>query len=161
MPIITIQGTVIEFPNTASAPSWSEAVIQFAQAVELALQQTAGAFDVPPQTLNIDAQNPGTNISIAELAFPVSEVRKITISYAVVRQTSLSNVSQEGTIEAVYNINNPVNNKFERRHNYSGDASITFDISDTGQVSFSTAALSGTGHTGTIIFSAKALQNTY
>lgn len=161
MPIITIQGTIIDAPNVAADPNWAPAIIQFMQAVELALRVTTGDFDVAPQTLNIDSYNPGTNVNIDELSFSVADVRDVTISYAVVRSTSLSNVSESGTFRAVYNSANPIGNKFEVTRVARGDASISLAISDTGQVSFSTSALSGTGHAGTLIFSAKALQNAY
>jgi hypothetical protein len=38
-----------------------------------------------------------------------------------------------------------------------GDGYITFTVTDTGQVEFSTTAISGTGHTGTLTFVAQAI----
>lgn len=83
MPQITIQNTVIDFPDSAQSPNWSEPVIAFAEAVELALASVVGPYDVPSQVLNIDAYNPGTDIEITALNFPSSEVRSAFIRYAL------------------------------------------------------------------------------
>lgn len=157
---ITISGTPIEFPTSGSDPNWANAVVAFAQAVEGALQNVSGAFDVSPQVLNIDAQNPGTNIDITSLSFPTSEVRAIILSYAVFRQTSSVAVSETGELRYNYNPDNLIGNKWEKNRDYQGDAKISFTMSDTGQVSFSTTALAGTNHVGAITFTAKALLQT-
>jgi hypothetical protein len=81
------------------------------------------------------------------------------IKYAVVRETSNGIVSQGGYLDFTYNADHPTNNKWEKNHRYDGDASITFSITDTGQVQFSTDALIGSNHTGEIMFSATTLLN--
>jgi hypothetical protein len=157
---INIQGTLIEFPSSGASPDWSPAIIQFAQAVEAALANVAGAFDVAPQVLNIDAYNPGSNISINALSFPVSQVRAATISYAVFRQTSTNTVSESGEIRVNYNPDGLIGNKWQITRDYQDNANISFAISDTGQISFTTTTLAGTNHTGAITFAAKALLQT-
>lgn len=157
MPTIEIQGTEIEFPNTSSSPDWSEAVIQFAQAVEEALASVVGAFDVAPQALVIDAYNPGTNVDIPSLSFPTSSVRSAFIRYAVFRDTSSTSAYESGELLVVYNPDGPINNKWEVGQRLLGDGKITFNVTDTGQVRFSTTALAGSDHTGKLTFVAQAI----
>lgn len=160
MPSINIQGTIIDFPDSGSSPNWAQAVIEFAQAVESSLSGLAGPFDVSPQTLNIDAQNPGTNVDITNLTFPTSEVRSAFIRYAVYRSTTTNSAYESGSLEVVYNPNGPVNQKWEVVREYVGDGSITFSMTDVGQIRFSTSALAGLNHTGVITYTAQAiLQN--
>lgn len=160
MPTITIAGTPIEFPNSSSSPNWAEGVISFAEAVESALTSAVGPYDVPPQVVTIDAYNPGVNVDIAALNFPVSNVRAAFIRYSVFRTASGPSTTayEAGTMILVYNPNGSTNNKWEVVRNYVGDASITFSVTDTGQVRFTTTQIGSTGHTGKLSFVAQALQ---
>lgn len=161
MPSITIGGTVIDFPDTGASPDWSPAIIQFAQAVELALAGLVGPYDVGPQSFNIDAYNPGTNISIPFLTFSTSEVRGAFIRYTVYRNTSTTTLSEIGNILIIYNPTNPTSNKWEiSRETVSGSAQISFSITDTGQIQFTTQTLSGIDHNGLIRASAQAFEQT-
>lgn len=157
MPDINIQGTIISFPDSAASPNWAEAVDQFAKAVEGALGSVVGAFDVAPQALIIDPYNPGTNIDITPLSFPVSSVRSAFIRYAVFRSTTATSVYESGELLVVYNPNGPINNKWEIAQRLVGDAQITFSITDAGQVRFSTIALAGSNHTGKLTFVAQSI----
>lgn len=57
----------------------------------------------------------------------------------------------------VYNPNGTIGNLWELIRNYEGNGQITFSINDSGQVQYSTVALSGSNHQGIISFSAQAL----
>ena len=158
---ITIQGTEIEFPESGESPDWGEAVVEFAEAVEDALASVAGTFDVPPQTLNIDAQNPtSTNVDIPNLSFSTASVRAAFITVAVYRDTSTTTVSEAFDIITVYNPENGSGLKWSLSVSSVGDDSLTtFNITDVGQVQFTTTALGGTGHTGLITYTGKAVLN--
>lgn len=157
MPTITISGTVIDFPDTAESPDWSSAVIEFALAVESALSGLAGPFDVSPQIMNIDSYNPGTTVDIPNLAFPTTDVRGAFIRYSVYRNTSTDTQTESGQIIITYNPANSIGSKWEIIRSFTGDASILFNITDTGQIQFSTTALGGLNHTGRISYAANAL----
>lgn len=154
---ITIGGTVIDFPSSAQSPNWAPGIIQFAQAVESALSTVVGPADIPAQTLNIDSYNPGTDVIIPNLSFSTTSVLSANIRYSVIRTTSMTTVAEAGNISIVYNSTNPVNSKWEIERDYVGNASISFTITDAGQVKFSTTTLSGSSHTGTISYAATAL----
>lgn len=163
---LIVKGTVIELPSSGQSPNWSSGIIQAIQALTAAVNAVTGTYDVAPQVQNIDANNNSTNVTITNLSFPISEVRSATILYAVHRITEDSGpadgqeVAEGGTITVVYNASNPTNNKWEIIRNYAGNANITFSITDTGQLRFSTTALTGINHEGTLSFRALSILNT-
>lgn len=154
---INIAGTIIDFPESGNSPNWSPAVIEFAQTVESALAGTIGPFDVPPQVLTIDAYNPGVNVDMPNFAFPTSDVRAVSIVYSVYRNTTLTTVVESGNLQMVYNPAGPVNNKWDVARDFVGDAQISFNVTDLGQVQFTTTTLSGSNHVGALSYQAKAL----
>lgn len=158
MPTITIQGTIIDFPNSGASPNWAPAVIEFAQAVEEAIASAIGEFDVPPQVLTIDSSNPASNVDITALNFPTSDVRGVDIFYSVFRETDSTSAVESGTMTIVYNSDGSIGNKWELTREYTGPgAEIEFNITDTGQVQYTTTALSGINHIGRISFYARSL----
>lgn len=161
MPTITIAGTPIDFPNSGSSPNWAPEVIRFAQAVEAALEGVVGPFDVLPQFFTLTgAHNPTSSpVEIVSLSFPVANVRSFIMEYDVFRETDSTQVTESGTFWGNYNEDGPTGDKWDFSLEKVGDADITFDISDTGQVSFETTAIAGTGHTGRINFRARAFAN--
>ena len=164
VPII-IKGTRINLPSSGASPLWSPAIIEAFQALADAVNTFAGSFDVPPQTQSIDIYNPGANIDIDNLVFPVSEVRSATIYYSVARKTNDSGppdgveVSESGTLEINYNNSRTSGNKWEVIREGSSESTVEFIVTDLGQVQFTTEALAGIDHTGTISYRALAILN--
>lgn len=156
MPTITISGTVIEFPDSGESPNWAPAIIEFAQAVEGALSGLAGSFDVQPQTFVIDSFNPGSNIDIPNLNFPSSDVRAANIRYTVHRETDTVEANETGMIWIVYN---NTNGNWDISQESADNGQIDFNITNTGQVQFTTITLAGLNHTGFITFAAQSLEN--
>jgi len=77
------------------------------------------------------------------------------------RETTLANADEAGDIIAVYNPNNSVGFKWTvSQVRTSGGAQISFNMTDNGQIQFSTTALSGASHSGKITFEARALEQT-
>lgn len=153
---VTIQGTVIPVPESGDSPNWAQAMTEFAQAVGSALSSVVGSFDVPPQVFAIDNFNPGTNVPIPALTFSTANVRGALIKYACHRITDSLEVSEEGTLNIVYNASGTTGNKWSVSRVAVGDALISFLISDIGKVSFTTATIAGLNHIGQISYSATA-----
>lgn len=165
MPKLNIKGTIVTIPNSGASPGWAEGVITAISALTAAVNSVTGTYDVAPQIQNIDANNASSNVVIDNLIFPVSDVRSATIYYSVYRKTENSGPAdgqekvEGGTIQIVYNASNPLGNKWEVIREYAGDAQINFIVTDTGQVEFTTTALTGINHVGTISFRAIAILN--
>jgi hypothetical protein len=155
---ITIQNQVIDFPISASAPNWAPALVQFALAVQEAFLATIGPYDISPQSYDISSFNPASNQSILGLSFSTAAVRGAFIRYTVYRSTNTTTLAECGLMQIVYNPTNPVGHLWEVTREYAGDAQVTFNITDLGQVQMSSTTLSGTGYTAKITFAAQSLQ---
>jgi hypothetical protein len=158
MPDITINGQVISFPASGDSPDWSPAIVQFAQAVAAALAISTNAYDVSPQTFTIDSYNSASNVNIPNLTFPTNAVRTVFIRYSVYRTTNSANAYEAGDLVAIYNPNNATNSKWavSQIRSAGGGANLTFNMTDAGQIQFTTTALSGSSHAGKIAFDARA-----
>lgn len=156
---VTINGTTIQFPTSGDSPSWAPAVTEFAQLTEAALNSFVGPFDIPPQIFIMTA-NANTNVNLPNLAFPTSTVRGAIISYSVFRSTDTVTATETGTVVVNYNPTNPVGNKWEISTDFVGNSQTIFNITDVGQVQFSTTLISGVNYTGSCTYQAKAVLTT-
>lgn len=165
MPRLIIKGTPVQIPDSAASPNWAPGIIQGFEALADAVNAITGSFDVAPQVQNIDANNSSTNVNITNLSFPTSDVRAATVYYSVYRKTDPSGppdgeeVSEGGTLEIVYNEARPSTQKWEIVRSGAGDAKIDFNVTDLGQIQFSTNALTGINHVGTLSFRAISILN--
>lgn len=168
MPKIIIKGTVIDIPNSGSSPNWSPAVIEGFQSLADAVNVFTGTYDVAPQVMNIDAFGSSTNIDIDNLVFPPAEVRAVTIFYTVYRKTEESapaagdavEVVESGSLECNYNNSRLSTQKWSVGRIGEDDAKIDFNVTDLGQVQFTTQSLTGINHTGIIAYRALSILNT-
>lgn len=166
MAIITIKGTEINLPDSGASPNWAPAIIEAFEALADAVNSISATFDVAPQAQNIDANNSSTNVDLNNLNFPSSDVRAATVYYTVFRMTQNSGppdgqeVVEAGTLEISYNDDRPVTQKWEMVRSGQSEAFIDFNITDLGQIRFSTTALTGINHTGIVSYRALAILNT-
>jgi hypothetical protein len=157
MPLITIGNIPINFPNTGNSPVWSDAVIQFAEAVANAINATSGPYDIPPQVYNIIADT-NTGVSIPNLQFPVTNVRGAFIYYTVARVTNTASAYETGVLQLSYQPDRSTpGTLWDIQREYNGEANVTFAITDAGQVTFSSAPLGGVFQSGQISFFAHSL----
>lgn len=154
---INIQGTQISLPSSSESPNWSSGIIQAFQAIANALSFAVGPYDISPQVYDISAFNSVSNQSVTGLTFSNASVRGAIIRYSVFRTSTATTVAETGMIDIVYDPGNTTGHKWEISREYTGNASITFSISDTGQIQFSTTSIGGTSHQGKISFAAQAL----
>ena len=156
---IQIQSTVIDFPTSGESPNWAPAMLQFALAVENALNASIGPYDVAPQIQTVDT-NGVTDLDITNLAFPSTDVSQVVIDYSVLRTITEGETdkiyTEGGKLNCTYR---PENNRWELTQTKTGDAKSTFSMSLLGQVSVSFDVLPGTGatHRGHVSFRAVSL----
>ena len=155
---INIQGTTDTFPSSGESPNWAPAIIQFAQLVSAALAFSVGPFDIPPQTF-VMTSNVNNNVPLPNLSFPTTQVQGAIIDYSVSRSTNSVVVSETGSMVINYNSSFPVGKKWEISQDYVGGSQTTFNITDVGQIQFSTTLIAGTSHQGKITYQAKAILN--
>jgi hypothetical protein len=159
---ININGITVNFPASGDSPNWSPAVIQAIELIAEALTISAGPFDIPPQNF-VMTSNVNTNVPIPNLEFPVSAVQGSIIFYGVQRSTNSTKVSQSGILILNYDPTQSPGSLWQITDEFasanSNGADITFNVTDVGQLQFSTTSIAGTGHTGTINFRALAVLN--
>ena len=157
MPLLTILGTPVEFPNASASPQWAPAVIQFAELVTEALQSAVGDFDVSPQVFALQ-NNVNTNLDLPNLSFSTSEVRSANIVFSVYRETSSGTSYAEGEINIFYN-DDLAEWAIQREDNVGNIVDeVLFNITSTGQVQITTTSLSGSSYTGKVGYYAKTLK---
>lgn len=156
MPKITIQGTVINFPDSGASPNWAPAVVEFAEAVSAALGSVTGSYDVPPQVLQLPNEI-NTNISIPRLSFPSTEVRSVVVTYAIYRKSTDTIEVEAGELEFVFNSDS--NQWLMNREGVGTDVvNASFHVTGSGQVQLSTTAMvSGAYEEGALSYQAKAI----
>ena len=154
---VTIQGTTIPVASSGESPNWASGIVSVIQAIANALSSVIGPYDISTQSFDISSYNSVSNQNITGLVFSTAVVRSALIRYTVYRNTNSTTVAETGLMEVVYNPGNSSGHKWELMREYTGNASITFNITDTGQVQFTTTSISGTGHSGKISFSAQAI----
>lgn len=165
MPKITIKGTVINIPNSAASPNWAPNIIEAFEALAEAVNAVTGTYDVAPQTQNIDLNNSSLNVALNNLVFPSSDVRAATVYYTVHRVTEDSGIGdaeelvEAGTLEISYDNSRPVDQKWELVRMGQGEAKIDFNVTDLGQIRFSTSPLTGINHTGIVSYMAISILN--
>lgn len=158
MPRITILGTPVDFPDTGNSPLWSDAIVQFAQLVELALSGLVTAGDLGKEYFPLNAgHNPVSSLSITGFQFDPATVRSAYPRYYVYRKTDTVEVVEAGVIYMTYNPSNPVNSKWEVSVQRIGSASVTITVTDMGQVQMTLGTLAGTNHEGKVGFVAQTL----
>lgn len=159
---ITIQGTPIQFPSSGRSPNWAPAVIQFAQAVEEALQGVVGPGDVSAQVTDL-LNNQAAPLDIPALTFPNGTVRVAFINYYIFRTDATpSTLLEQGEIQVAYNPANGSGLKWELSQQRKGgsESGVEFTMTDAGVMQYTSSNMTGGSYTGKIGFSAKALTQT-
>lgn len=159
MPRLVIGTQVIEFPNSGADPLWSEAVIDFAEAVTAQLATVASPFDIPPK-VQILTSDSNVNLNIQDAVFPSGSVRSFTLYYTIYRTNGVISVIDQGEVAGMYDTLNAawsLNDTFQgTRQASSGLPYQTFNMSGD-QLQLNTTAIGGAYSTvdSTISYSAK------
>lgn len=151
MATITVQGTSITIPDSGTSPNWSQGIIQALELLASAVAISVGPYDITPQIYTM-VSNANTNVSLTNLSFPTNQVRSAFIKYSVYRNTNSTTVTEGGQMIITYN-----GSTWDKIQSYGAGASVTFTVTNSGQVQFSSTAISGTGHIGSISYSAQCL----
>lgn len=122
MPKIQIGSEVIDFPSTGRDAVWSEAVTEFAVAVEGALSGVASAYDINPNSVALPNNTSFTPIASGEISFPSGFLRSFQFIYSIQR-VGLSGkyISETGVILGVFNEDPGVNGGWKINHQFNGE----------------------------------------
>lgn len=157
---ITIGNQVISLPDVNEDPNWAQGLVEAFQAIAAALQSLIGTGDVVPQVYTMVANN-NSDVVLPSLSFANDIVRGAAVRYAIIRTTDTNSEAEYGNLELIFNESASVGNKWQMSREFVGSSTVTFAVDDNGEVSFSSATLSGANHTGKISFAAQALLQDY
>ena len=157
---IQIQNQVIDFPASGESPNWAPAIIQFAKAVENALNASVGPYDVAPQVQVMD-DNGFSDKNITNLSFPPVDVSQVVIDYSVQRTITdgVDKVYTEGGVLTCTYRPELSTDPWSFTQTKTGDAKCSFTIDASGQIKISFQVLPGTAvtHRGIVSFRARSL----
>ncbi len=150
---LNVNNSIFNYPTAGEPKGWGEDATAWAEEVTIVLNDLKGPNDILQSTANIQNGQP-TAASIAGLIFDPGKVRSATITYNVYRITSDDEKVEYGELFVSYI---PSSGVFSLAQESSEDGGIIFDVTNGGQVQYTTDEMLGTGYAGIITFRAKTL----
>lgn len=158
---LTVNNKTFQYPTNAEDPSWGEDATAWAQEVTSAINTLLGTGSITETDFTVP-ELAQTDENVTGLTFNGNSVRAGFIEYSVYRinDTDTSGYFQSGMIEVVYDTDATGGSKWNLTHEYQGDALIDFDITDGGQITYTSLALPNsptTGYFGKMTFKARTI----
>lgn len=151
---LTVNGTTYNYPEPGESKGWGEDATAFAEGVTELLSDLKGPNDIVQTTFSL-ANNQTSPADITGLAFDITQVRSSVINYSIYRVTDSNELAESGQIFIVYK-NNAATWSLARQF-FNDDSGITFSITNTGQVQYTSTNVAGTNYSGIINFRASCL----
>jgi hypothetical protein len=155
---LVVNGDVFQYPQNRDPAGWGPNATGWAQAVTTVLGSLNGPADIL-NTVATVANNQTTSLPniagiIPGLSFDPTIVKGARVDYNVYRNTSTNELVEQGIMLISYK---PIAATWDLVIQSSQTANITFSISSTGQLYYTTDNMPGTNYSGTITFRAIAL----
>lgn len=151
--ILIIGNSEYEFPEQGTNAPWGEQVTDWAVAVTEALTNVQQPNDIVTTTAIIN-NNQSTLANISGFSFDTSEVVSINAEFIIKRNTDTTTLVEDGVIKGNFDGSTWTCSQVSR-----GNAGVTFDITDAGQVQYTSTSVSGANYSGLIIFKAKVFND--
>lgn len=141
----------VEGDNGADSGGYGESVTAWAEAVSTALGTVQQPNDIPVTSASI-LNSQTSAVPILGFSFNTSEVIAIQGDYIVRRSTTspATNVVQSGKIEGNFD-----GTSWTITHERIGNSGVNFDITGSGQITYTSTNITGSGYEGEIIFKAR------
>ena len=155
---LTIANNTFQYPTSGEDPGWGADATDWAIAVTEVLNTLVAPSDIL-ETSYIINNNTVVQTDINRLFFDPGTVRAANITYSVYRVSTAnpSGHTESGVIYLNYDNSASLGSKWNLGQNKIGDASITFNITDAGQVQYTATDIGAAGYQSTIKFIAKTL----
>jgi hypothetical protein len=158
---LVVNSELFQYPSNRQVPGWGGDATAWAQAVTTVLGSLAGPNDILQTEANIaNGQSlamPATAGLVAGLSFDPTVVRGAKVDYNVYRLTTGSGAEElveQGIMLISYK---PVAMTWDLVIMSSQSSGVTFTISSTGQVYYTSTTMTGVNPTGSIVFRAIGL----
>ena len=153
---VTIQGTIYKIPKPDANPPWGEEAYDFFLALATAFSTVVGPADIVETSATIaNTQVVATNV--VGLSFDPALVRGAFIDYVIYRMTSTTVAKEAGELIILYDAAASVGNKWTFTRESNADAGVVFQITDGGQITYTSDTLSGTGYMAKMTFRARGI----
>ena len=155
---VTINNKTFNIPVAGQDPGWGEDTTSWILEINSLVSSLFGAGDIVESSSNI-ANNQTTSQNVIALLFDPSIIRAAVVEYSVYRVSdeTPSGTVETGTLELVYDNNASGGSKWQLAREFVGDANISIDITDAGQLTYQSGNIGSTNYSGVIKFKARAL----
>lgn len=155
---LIVNNTDYQYPVAGDDPGWGEEATGWAEEVTNVLADLQTPGDILQSTFGIPLTGSG---DVNGLLLGTATVRAAKIDYSIYRVSTAatSGTVETGTMIAVYDNAASSGQKWLLTLQYQGNAFVSFNIEDTGQVTYVSTAgpHSAPGYSGIMKFRAKAL----
>lgn len=144
---ITLNNTPIEYPEPGDQAPWGSGATDFAVEVGRILNSLSGPSDILETSAIID-NNVTSALPIGGFFFDPVAVRSFSVQVSLYRVYGSSEVSEQLTFNGL----NLGASGWKLQIDGMGNAGVTLDITNLGQVTYTSSNLVGAGYQGTIRF---------
>lgn len=153
---VTINGSTYSIPKQGENPPWGEELSDLLIALVDVVNSSSGSADIILTSFNL-ANNQSSAANVTGATFDTSQVRSSIIQYSIYRSTTLSELSEVGTIYLTYKTTAAT---WDISQTYGGSSGITFSITAGGQLQYTSTNMSGSSYVGKMKFTAKSFLQT-
>lgn len=155
----TVNGQVFEYPEAGDEPGWGSEATDWAEEVTDVLADLSGIDDILQTTFTV-ANNQSSAANVEGLVFNTGRVRSAAIPYTIYRisDSNPSGHAETGILRIVYDNDAGAGDKWQMSiGGLAGNAGVSFSILDSGQLQYTSTDIGSVGYSGTMLFSADAL----
>jgi hypothetical protein len=142
--------TAVNYTPSPEAGESTANISAHIKGIDTALASAGGGEATGNTTL---ANNQSSAANVTGLSFNGASIRSAMIRYSIARATTTVEKNCSGELEITYNTLSGVWSLSNEASN--SNAGIVFDVTNGGQVTYTSDSISGTGYVGTIRWSAK------
>ena len=158
MAVLVVGNQSFNYPDPGTEAGWGEDATGWASAVTQALSALINTGDILPTSFTI--QNSVSSVQdVTGLFFSSGVVRSANINYAIYRtsNTTVPGIAESGVILLDLNDTGTTGNKWQMTVQKNGEAGVTFSVTDSGQITYTSSDIGLAGYIGVMKFSAKTL----
>lgn len=149
---ITINGSSYSLPSQGDPAPWGEDLTNILEALSDVANNSLGTGDILNTSFNV-ANNQSAVANVNGLSFNTSLVRSAIIQYSLYRSSTTTELSESGHIYVTYK---STAGTWEIAQSYVGSSGVTFSITNSGQIQYTSTNFSGSSYSGKMKFNAKA-----
>ena len=153
---LEVNGQIYNYPENRESPSWGEDASAWAVAVTDVLGSVVGPGDIVLTAASI-ANNQASPTNVVGLAFDTTSVRGALVEYAIYRVTTGGGATELAEMGSMYLAYKSTAASWELAVVGLTNAGVTFSVTNTGQVQYTSTNITGSSYSGTIKFRARAI----